>query len=154
MFPSPAERWLQTLFWDDPASFNQAAADLDDMTILLLMLTWVPGMKARYDQLGIPEEVFQNNLRDFPIWCHDNVDKYGKPCFRQWRWVAHSLRLELFRLGRLQFEPVHLAQDMTVGQSVYPAGTPMLSVHIPAGEALDPAAVQDAFQQAKDFFPR
>jgi hypothetical protein len=61
--------------------------------------------------------------------------------------------MELFRLGRLQFEPITLEEEIVHGGRIYPAGTPALSVHIPAGEPLDPDAALDSFRQAEAFFP-
>ena len=146
---------LEQLFWQDPAGFVQAVPKDDHgLSILRLYLAWLPQMRERYDRLGIPEDIFRDNLKDLGIWCRDCTDKTGLPGMNAWHWVAHSLRLELFRLGRLQFEPQHLDTDVTVGGIIYPKGTPVLSVHIPAEEPLSPDAVEDAFRRAKAFFPR
>lgn len=151
----PNEPALHELFFSDPEEFARAVPQEDHgLAVLKLYLHWLPEMQARYDALGIPPHMYQDNLTDISLWCADFTAKTGLPGIRQWAWVGKSLRMELFRLGRLQFEPTCLEQDITHSGTVYPAGTPVLNVHIPAGEPLDPAAAMDSFRQAEDFFPR
>lgn len=47
-------------------------------------------------------------------------------------WVAKSIRMELFRLGRLQFEPLILDQKLAQKYHL-PSGEKVLNVHIPSG---------------------
>lgn len=149
------EAELRDLFFRDPKAFNQLVPQEDNgLTVLKMYLHWLDDMRARYEALGIPEDVYQDNLKDIALWCEDFTAKTGLPGIRQWRWVGKSLRLELFRLGRLQFEPITLEEEIVHGGRIYPVGTPALSVHIPAGEPLDPDAALDSFRQAEAFFPR
>ena len=153
--PLPAdEAALYALFLQDEKAFSAALPQDNGLTILALYLHWLPRMKARYEALGIPEDIYQANLQDIAIWCEDFTAKTGLPGIKQWSWVGKSLRLELFRLGRLQFEPTVLTEEILHDGQTYPAGTPVLSVHIPAEEPLSAAAALDAFRQAEDFFPR
>lgn len=149
------EAELRDLFFRDPKAFNQLLPQEDNgLTVLKMYLHWLDDMRARYEALGIPEAAYQDNLKDIALWCEDFTAKTGKAGIAQWRWVGKSLRLELFRLGRLQFEPITLEEEIVHGGRIYPAGTPALSVHIPAGEPLDPDAALDSFRQAEAFFPR
>ena len=66
-------------------------------------------------------------------------------------WVAKSIRMELFRLGRLQFEPLILDQKLAQKYHL-PSGEKVLNVHIPAGEKLDYCECQKSFESAKKFF--
>lgn len=154
--PLPANhQQLHDLFWQDPQGFIDAAPREDrGLSILRMYLDWIPEMKARYDALGIPEQIFLDNLKDIGIWCRDYIAHTGLPGLRTWHWIAHSLRLELIRLGRLQFEPCALEEDIHFAGRLWPAGTPVLAVHIPAEDPLDPQAALASFAQAEDFFPR
>ena len=58
--------------------------------------------------------------------------------------------MKLFRLGRLQFEPMTLEKD--IEGSPLKAGTKVLNVHIPAGEKLDSIACEDSVKKAESFF--
>ena len=46
---------------------------------------------------------------------------------------AHLLRMEVIRLGRLEYQPCILAHDILYGDISVSAGTQILEVHIPAG---------------------
>ena len=154
--PLPAdEATLRDLFFRSPSAFNRTVPQDDNgPTVLKLYLHWLGDMRARYEALGIPQGIYEANLKDVTLWCEDFTEKTGQPGIKEWRWVGKSLRLELFRLGRLQFEPTALDEEIVHNGQVFPIGTPVLSVHIPAGEPLDPAAALDSFRQAEDFFPR
>ncbi len=154
--PLPAnEAALHDLFLHHPSEFNRTVPQADNgLTVLALYLHWLPEMHARYEALGIPASIYQDNLKDITLWCEDYTAKTGQPGIQQWPWVGKSLRLELFRLGRLQFEPTTLEETITLHGKTFPAGTPVLSVHIPAGEPLAPADALASFRQAEDFFPR
>lgn len=91
-------------------------------------------------------------MRDISIWCNDYLQKHGSPGFREWAWIGRSLRLEVIRIGRLQFEPSRLLRAVSLEDYVFPVGTPVLEVHIPAGEPLDIAGVQTSFALAPQFF--
>ena len=154
--PLPAdEATLRDLFSRDPEAFNRTVPQEDNgLTVLKLYLHWLGDMRARYEALGIPQGIYEANLKDVTLWCEDFTEKTGQPGIKEWRWIGKSLRLELFRLGRLQFEPTALEEEIIHNGQVFPIGTPVLSVHIPAGEPLNPAAALDSFRQAEAFFPR
>ena len=109
-------------------------------------------VKARYDALGIPERVFWDGMKDIAIWAEDYLEKNGVPGFAEWGWVAATMTMWVFRLGRLQFQADRLEEAVVCGGKTYPAGTPILNVHIPAGEPLDEEAVLAAMDAAPGFF--
>jgi len=146
---------LKSSFFLKTSLFSDfAKADPTGLTVLKLYLHWAIDTWSRYHDLGIPEEYFWDSMKDIPIWCGDYLAKHGAPGFREWEWVANSLRLEVIRIGRLQFEPALLSQNVTANGKGFPAGTPILDVHIPAGEPLTPEAVLASLNQAPDFFKR
>lgn len=124
------------------------------LRILRFYLEWAVKLKEQYDAIGIPEQVFWDGMRDIAIWAEDYYAKHGVPGFAEWGWVATTLSLKVFRLGRLQFEPMELETAVACNGRTYPVGTSVLNVHIPAGEPLDVALVQAAMEYAPAFFQR
>ena len=124
------------------------------LRILRYFLDWGVKLKAQYDALGIPERVFWDGMKDIAIWAEDYYDKHGVPGFAEWGWVATTLCLKVFRLGRLQFEPMQLDTPIVCSGHTYPEGTAVLNVHIPAGEALDVSEVRASMDYAPEFFER
>ena len=66
-------------------------------------------------------------------------------------WLAQSINMKLFRLGRLQFEPIVIEEDMVGEKEVILKGTRALNVHVPAG-GHDLKACLDSFRNAEAFF--
>lgn len=131
----------------------EAFAEQDHgLRILRFYLDWGARLKERYDALGIPEQVFWDGMKDMAIWAEDYYDKNGVPGFAEWGWVAATLSMKVFRLGRLQFEPMQLDTAIVCNGQTYPEGTAALNVHIPAGQPLDAGEVQAAMEYAPEFF--
>ena len=70
---------------------------------LAVLLARVPGMAQSYRERGIPEAVLRDTLTDFPIWLQNCERRTGRIALTEYRWLTHHVRLEIFRLGRLQF---------------------------------------------------
>ena len=113
-------------------------------------LTLARDTREQYARLGIPDSVFLASFQDFPIWCRDYAAKHGAAGVSELSWLARTVRCGLFRLGRLQFEPLVLEKAL----GGHAAGTPVLEVHIPAEAPLEPEAVLASFAQAPGFFRR
>ena len=126
--------------------------DEHGLRIFRYYLDFAVTLKEQYDALGIPETVFWDGMKDISIWAEDYWQKHGVPGIAEWGWVLTTLSMRVFRLGRLQFEPTQLEEDLTCGDRTYSVGTPILGVHIPAGESLDIKAVQEAMGYAPRFF--
>lgn len=146
---------LKSSFYQNTSLFSDFAEnDATGLTVLKLYLHWAIETLAMYEDLQIPQQYFWDSMKDIPIWCEDYLTKHGVPGFREWGWVAHGLRLEVIRIGRLQFEPSVLSHNVTIHGINYPSGTPVLDVHIPTGEPLNPEAVLASISQAPEFFKR
>lgn len=122
------------------------------LRILRFYLDWAVKLKEQYDAIGIPEQVFWDGMRDITIWAEDYYDKHGVPGFAEWGWVATTLSLKVFRLSRLQFEPMELEAAIVCDGHTYPERTMVLNVHIPAGQPLDADQVRASMDYAPEFF--
>lgn len=128
---------------------------------LALYVRFACEVYPKYREKGIEDEIFDKTFYDITIWCKECYRKHQVYGLEELGWLAQSVKMNLFRLGRLQFEPVVLEKDVKVdreGQDSQnkkvsiSAGTQVLNVHIPAGEPLDFEACLDSFRQAEAFF--
>ena len=78
----------------------------------------------------------------------------GQPGLIEWGWNALLLHMELFRLGRLEYQPRTLQQDIVFGEVSLAAGTPILEVHIPAGAPFCQRELSASLCSAGPFFER
>lgn len=106
----------------------------------------------KYQEKGISDEIFDWTFYDITIWCKECFRKYGIYGLEEVWWLALSVKMKLFRLRRLQFEPIQLKEDMVGRQRTIPAGTEVLNVHIPEGEPLDYHACIESLRMAEEFF--
>ena len=106
-----------------------------------------------YAEKGLPQQVFVNTMRDISVWVHDAAWAYRVTGLCNVPWIAHILFLEIFWIGRLEFEfsktnfaaarlPLAARRRVPI-----PDKTAVLNVHIPADGKLLPKAVEDAFRR-------
>lgn len=105
-----------------------------------------------YQRQGIAEAVFDDTMYDITIWAMECHRKYGYWGLEEAQWLALSLQGKLFRLGRLQFEPITLEKELRGKDRVVKAGTKALNVHIPAGEKMEYEKCLESLRQAEEFF--
>lgn len=106
----------------------------------------------RYKKAQIAEEIFDQTFYDITIWCEECYRKYQVYGLEEVWWIAQSIKMNLYRLGRLQFEPYILEEDLEVPSGIWKKGTKVLNVHIPAGEPLEYEKCIESFEMAEKFF--
>lgn len=106
-----------------------------------------------YKEKGIAEEIYDRSFYDITIWCEECYRKYQKYGLEEVWWIAQSVKMNLYRLGRLQFEPYILNENLKTSTGILKKGMHVLNVHIPAGESLDYEKCLESFRMAEKFFP-
>lgn len=131
--PAQEQEWNE-LFLRDQEAFELRLHrhPTPELLALALYLRWAVATYRRYLTLGIPEAVFWDTFQDFALWSEECMRVTGQPGLIEWGWNALLLHMELFRLGRLEYQPRTLQQDIVFGEVSLAAGTPILEVHIPA----------------------
>ena len=145
---------LKQLFYEDNKQFFDTWIHTDNhlQWILPFSLQMACDVYGIYQEKAISDKVFDDTFYDITIWCEECFRKNGFYGLEEAKWIANSINMKLFRLGRLQFEPIVLEEDL-IGENVkLIKGTTVLNVHIPAGEKMDYKACLDSLKQAEDFF--
>lgn len=141
-FPETDCSCLLQLFARDPETFARFARQESgwQAKALRFFLDRAVVCRELYREANIGDDVFLATFRDITIWAGDCRRRCGFDGVEELEWLLTSLRMELFRLGRLQFQPAE--SD----------GEPVLYVHIPADGPLDPDACALSYQAAARFF--
>lgn len=135
---------------------------------LVLWCCYLTRVRRKYQARGVPHRVFLDTVSDIALRAGLYEARTGKPGLAKADaiWFRHIHNAVIFRLGSLQFqlfEMIYLDQEgcgeayMTFAQEQkarLPQGTPVLNLHIPKGADLSPAAVEQALDQAMEFFPQ
>ncbi|MEK0315398.1 acyltransferase domain-containing protein [Cohnella sp. 56] len=149
-----AYRTYKTAFWQDREAMLTAVRERADYRQLLLYLfaRFAADAHEAYCVRGISDDIFVDTFSDIRIWSEVCKQQYGEYGIEESGWLQEHVRLALFRLGRLQFQPWALDRDITANGRRYTKDQIVLNVHIPAGEPLDPEAAAASFAQARAFF--
>lgn len=150
---STYQEW-RTLFYRDTGQFLEKWKNSEEHLkwILVFYLRIACEVYEDYKKMDISDKVFEDTFYDITIWCEECYRKYGFYGLEEAGWISVSAQMKLFRLGRLQFEPIVLEEDMRGKTKTLKQGAHVLNVHIPAGEKLDYAECQESFKRAKKFF--
>ena len=153
--PAQEQEWNE-LFLRDQEAFELRLHrhPTPELLALALYLRWAVATYRRYLTLGIPEAVFWDTFQDFALWSEECMRVTGQPGLIEWGWNALLLHMELFRLGRLEYQPRTLQQDIVFGEVSLAAGTPILEVHIPAGAPFCQRELSASLCSAGPFFER
>lgn len=103
-----------------------------------------------YQKKSYSEEIFLANFLDITIWAKRYRLLQGKIGLMEVWWVIRPFYFYHFRLGRLQFEPATLQEEIPE----IPKETFCLQIHIPEDGPLLSEDCQDSLTLALQFFKR
>lgn len=123
---------------------------------LALALYNLPAVKQQYEKKGISDFIFYATMYDIKIWADRYFKKSGKLGLENFAWIKHHLSLNLFRIGRLQYQFANLRLPYYIGikgliKSDFVRGK-CLYLHIPEGEKLIYEACIESLLNATVFF--
>ena len=72
----------------------------NDIVRLAVILECAMRARVEYEKAGIDEKIYYDTMSDIKIWCENN----GNRGLKNYGWLSNHVRLELFRIGRLQFQ--------------------------------------------------
>ncbi len=111
--------------------------------------------KEEYQKAGLSEELFYNTFEDFFYKARECKTVYGVYGIFVSDWYKSFFKLELFKLGRMQYQvfPYYFHKKYVFNGLKMKAGKKTLSVHIPSsGEPFDREARLESYKQAYEFF--
>lgn len=132
-------------------------------TRLMILIYKMVALNNTYCEKGLPEEVLFDTLSDVTLRQRMYLKQYGKLGLsdEDIMWLKHIYKLNIFKLGSLQFEIASM-KCLTRKGLMYsdeilkklPQGLPILNVHIRRGVDLSKDAVDESFKTAEIFFAK
>lgn len=121
---------------------------------LLFLICASKRLREDYARAGYSDELYWDTILDLKTKAVECRDVYGIWGTFVALWYPNFFRMDLFRLGRLQFErnTFHGKEPVTVDGVTVTPGQPVYSVHIPSGLPLDPAQCEESYRIAQAFF--
>lgn len=120
--------------------------------MLYLFVRFALDAYEEYRIRGIADHIYFDTFSDIRIWSEVCYRDYGEYGIEEYNWLQEHVRLRLFRLGRLQFQPIAFENDLRVGDLAVEKHQLVLNVHIPEGEPLTPLEAERSFALARAFF--
>ncbi|MFF2890129.1 acyltransferase domain-containing protein [Paenibacillus sp. NPDC057967] len=120
--------------------------------LLYLFVRLAIDVYEEYRVRGIADNVYFDTFSDIRIWSEVCYRDYGEYGIEEYNWLQEHVRLRLFRLGRLQFQPIAIEGDLKAGGLTVEKNQLVLNVHIPEGDPLAPQEVVHSFSLARAFF--
>ncbi|MEG0878489.1 MAG: acyltransferase domain-containing protein [Oscillospiraceae bacterium] len=142
---------LYELLCTNADAFFKLSAQAKDMPLryLALYVRIAYNLQSEYDKRGIAQKIYIDTFSDISLWEHEYFSLHNAHGIEEIFWLANHLRLRLFRLGALQFEPLQ-AVTYTLPQNA--KGLPIFNVHIPKGADLSTISTTVAYKAALEFW--
>ncbi len=119
---------------------------------LLSYLFMLDALEKKYEEKGIPKEIFEGTVKDV-VRCTDIwTDVKNELYLGELSWLKHHYSMKLFKLGRLQFCMAGCEQD--VPSKGLKKGDNVMEIHIPKDGPLTKEACIASIEQAKAFFAK
>lgn len=106
----------------------------------------------KYQRVGIGDRVFFDTFSDIAVWCQVCFRRYGEYGIQEYEWLWRHVEMTLFRLGRLQFEKTESLWEFEYKGRKTAVGDPVISIHIPEGQPLDPEACRESLDMGRKFW--
>lgn len=90
-------------------------------------LELLPITEQRYQERGISDAIFVETLRDISTWVQNAYRLVGYYAIRNIHWIWRHLEAKLFRIGRLQYMPIQLNEDLHVFRNIHTGETLILA---------------------------
>ncbi|MBR3148860.1 MAG: DUF5596 domain-containing protein [Eubacterium sp.] len=122
----------------------------DDVTRLAICVKYAKKITEKeYKSKGIPDNIFIDTMHDIAVWCENN----GNKGLKNYSWIEHHLKCELFKIGRLQYQMYRCDNDSLDYDCLpFDYGENLIYVHIPQGERLIYSECLKSLMNAKLFF--
>lgn len=118
---------------------------------LCVMLSLTERAASEYENKGLPEQVFFDTMQDIAVWERVFFTETGFHGLSEINWLINHIKLKIFKIGRLQFQPIEKMKNPT-GTAVLPDFFNCLNVHIPRGEPLKKELCEASLASAEEFF--
>lgn len=120
---------------------------------MLLFLCLAPKLRERYVEKGLSEELFYHTLKDLTYKLNECRLIYGINGTFVGEWFRRHFKMELFALGRLQFERFLTRYEYEFDGKIIPIGSPVINMHIPRTETpLCHDEVLKSYKMAEEMF--
>lgn len=138
--------------WKDLDAFIEKSG-IHRFTVHQLFLIYcAEETKIRYQAAGYPEQLYWDTMKDLKYKMEETHKVYGVWGVYCGPWLAHSILLRCFCLGRLQFEVVPSDFSCELAGHVLQSQDKVINVHIPSFGKLGYEDVLDAYSRAAKFF--
>lgn len=99
-------------------SLESSLGELSPMFAVVVFASGLDRIQEFYHKKGIPEQILIDTLDDLLRWIQAFHRKHGKYGFSELHWLYRHFTGRLFRLGRLQFEPIPFPGNIVVYKNI------------------------------------
>ena len=106
----------------------------------------------KYVSLGICDDIYYDTMRDITVWCGNCLRDSGVYGLAEIGWLKLHVANKIYKLGRLQFEPIGITKDIELEKYSASAGEVAFYVHVPQGAPLTYEECVDSYERAVKFY--
>ena len=132
------------------AEYDVAANSQNKGKNLIMFLYFCEELLSKYEEKGIPREIFDATVKDFILSVKRQYNLTGDIGIVRAYILERHLSMKLFKLGRLQFCMDGICMD--VPEAGLKKGDNIIDIHIPPGEPLKMGECVKSFEAAEEFF--
>ncbi len=137
---------------DEDMPIKQLVENGDALYNLAYLFLKVENAYCEYVKKGINVKIFNDTFSDIKNWVDNYYAESGKFGLKEIAWLNNHIKLNIFKLGRLQFQ--FSSSNIDYEPFNLKKGDRVLAVHIPQGEKLDYEKCKQSYEMAREFFTK
>lgn len=106
----------------------------------------------KYKEQNISDEIYFDTFSDFAVWNKICVEETGICGLKEVYWLSIHIKLQIFKIGRLQYQPCFAEEDFSAEGISVKKGEKVYNLHIQRGGAFDRNTLNESLSRACVFF--
>lgn len=127
-------------------------SEKDGKRNLLSFLFMCEALKKKYDEKGIPAEIFMDTVDNIVEWTETWSDVKKELYLGECAWLKRHFSMKLFKLGRLHYYMAEAECD--VPEMGIHKGDNVIEVHIPTDGSFEKEECEKSINMAREFFAK
>ncbi len=143
------------LFYSDEEKFYAWIKTRHQADFYLAVMCWyirfAVDLYGEYVSKGFTDDIYFDTFSDLRVWQKNCMKETGLMGIRETCWLTAHMHGQIYKLGRLQFQPDELEEPLTFNGETVNAGERVYNIHVQEGGPLLPDEIQESFYLAKKY---
>lgn len=154
------------IFYEEIETLSKNLIITKELLFLYVFVFLAIDTYEEYKRSGICKEIYFDTMSDISVWTNNCKRDFKIWGIHEFEWIPKHIKMKIFKLGRLQYEPMEFDRNVRsadiakiagnsndkINEISIKKGDMVLNVHIQQGEPLIYSECKSSYRFAMEFF--